>query len=55
MLYRFSFAIEGKVAEMDTTQARLNTLTQRLTFAKRQVETIQGAVTQEVAEVITVL
>nr|XP_040036435.1 coiled-coil alpha-helical rod protein 1 [Gasterosteus aculeatus aculeatus] len=46
---RFSFAIEGKVAEMDTTQARLNTLTQRLTFAKRQVETIQGLTMRKVA------
>ncbi|KAL6098944.1 cchcr1 [Pungitius sinensis] len=46
---RFSLAFEGKVAEMDAAQARLNTLTQRLTFAKRRVETIQGLTMRRVA------
>ncbi|XP_031713255.1 coiled-coil alpha-helical rod protein 1 [Anarrhichthys ocellatus] len=46
---RFSLAFESKVAEMDAAQARLNTLTQRLTFAKRRVETIQGLTMRRVA------
>lgn len=43
MPHRFSLAFESKVAEVDAAQARLSTFTQRLTFAKRRVETIQGA------------
>ncbi|KAM6912036.1 coiled-coil alpha-helical rod protein 1 [Lycodopsis pacificus] len=46
---RFSLAFESKVAEMDAAQARLNTFTQRLTFAKRRVETIQGLTMRRVA------
>ncbi|XP_029374587.1 coiled-coil alpha-helical rod protein 1 [Echeneis naucrates] len=46
---RFSLAFEGRMAEMDTAQTRLNTFTQRLTFAKRQVETIQGLIIRRVA------
>ncbi|KAM8897350.1 coiled-coil alpha-helical rod protein 1 isoform 3-T3 [Spinachia spinachia] len=46
---RFSLAFEGKVADMDVAQARLNTLTQRLTFANRRVETIQGLTMRRVA------
>lgn len=45
--YRFSLAFECKVAEVDAAQARLSTFTQRLTFAKRRVETIQGAVIRD--------
>nr|XP_020454744.1 coiled-coil alpha-helical rod protein 1-like [Monopterus albus] len=41
-VHRFSLAFENKVAEGDAAQSRLNTLTQRLTFAKRRVDTIQG-------------
>lgn len=41
---RFSLAFESKVAEVDAAQTSLYTCTQRLTFAKRRVETIQGAV-----------
>lgn len=32
------------MAEVDAVQTRLNTLTQRLTFAKGRVETIQGTI-----------
>uniref|UniRef100_A0A8C2WNQ6 Coiled-coil alpha-helical rod protein 1 n=2 Tax=Cyclopterus lumpus TaxID=8103 RepID=A0A8C2WNQ6_CYCLU len=46
---RFSLAFESKVAEMDAAQARLSTFTQRLTFAKRRVETIQGLAMRRVA------
>ncbi|XP_054482193.1 coiled-coil alpha-helical rod protein 1 [Anoplopoma fimbria] len=46
---RFSLAFESKVAEMNAAQARLNTFSQRLTFAKRQVETIQGLTMRRVA------
>ncbi|XP_074529279.1 coiled-coil alpha-helical rod protein 1 [Halichoeres trimaculatus] len=38
----FTAAFESKVIEVDAAHTRLNTLTQRLTFAKRRVETIQG-------------
>uniref|UniRef100_A0A3B4UIA7 Coiled-coil alpha-helical rod protein 1 n=2 Tax=Seriola dumerili TaxID=41447 RepID=A0A3B4UIA7_SERDU len=46
---RFSLAFENKVAEVDTAQSRFNTFTQRLTFAKRRVETIQGLIMRKVA------
>ncbi|XP_069581639.1 coiled-coil alpha-helical rod protein 1 isoform X3 [Brachyistius frenatus] len=46
---RFSQAFESKVAEVGSAKASLNTLTHRLTFAKRQVETIQGLVMRKVA------
>ncbi|XP_078122540.1 coiled-coil alpha-helical rod protein 1 isoform X2 [Sander vitreus] len=46
---RFSLAFESKVAEVDAAQARLNTFTQRLTFAKRRIETIQGLIIRKVA------
>ncbi|XP_071317341.1 coiled-coil alpha-helical rod protein 1 [Trachinotus anak] len=46
---RFSLAFESKVAEVDTAQTRLSTFTQRLTFAKRRVETIQGLIMRRVA------
>ncbi|TNN88671.1 Coiled-coil alpha-helical rod protein 1 [Liparis tanakae] len=46
---RFSLAFESKVAEMDAAQGRLSTFTQRLTFAKRRVETIQGLTMRRVA------
>ncbi|KAM6970649.1 coiled-coil alpha-helical rod protein 1, partial [Aplochiton taeniatus] len=39
---RFSLAFEAKMAELDCAQTRLNGLSQRLTFAKRRVDTIQG-------------
>lgn len=41
--HRFGLAFEAKVGEVEAAQARLNILTQRLTFAKRRVETTQGA------------
>ncbi|KAF1378733.1 hypothetical protein PFLUV_G00193580 [Perca fluviatilis] len=46
---RFGLAFESKVAEVDAAQARLNTFTQRLTFAKRRIETIQGLIMRKVA------
>ncbi|CAJ1064176.1 coiled-coil alpha-helical rod protein 1 isoform X1 [Xyrichtys novacula] len=46
---RFTSAFESKVAEMEAAQTRLNTLTQRLTFAKGRVETIQGLILRRVA------
>ncbi|XP_034060155.1 coiled-coil alpha-helical rod protein 1 isoform X5 [Gymnodraco acuticeps] len=48
-VHRFSLAFECKVAEVDAAQARLSTFTQRLTFAKRRVETIQGLIMRKVA------
>ncbi|KAK5859170.1 hypothetical protein PBY51_003256 [Eleginops maclovinus] len=48
-VHRFSLAFESRLAEVDTAQARLSTLTQRLTFAKRRVETIQGLIMRKVA------
>ncbi|XP_033969832.1 coiled-coil alpha-helical rod protein 1 [Trematomus bernacchii] len=48
-VHRFSLAFESKVAEVDAAQARLSTFTQRLTFAKRRVETIQGLIMRKVA------
>lgn len=52
---RFSLAFESKVPEVDAAQTRLNTLTQRLTFAKRRVETIQGVIIVELNMLIAVL
>ncbi|XP_059207119.1 coiled-coil alpha-helical rod protein 1 [Centropristis striata] len=46
---RFSLAFERKVAEVDAAQAKLDTLTQRLTFAKRRVETTQGLIMRRAA------
>lgn len=46
---RFSLAFESKVAEMDAAQGRLSTFTQRITFAKRRVETIHGLTMRRVA------
>ncbi|KAI3373565.1 hypothetical protein L3Q82_022153, partial [Scortum barcoo] len=46
---RFGLAFESKVAEVDAAQTRLNTLTQRLTFAKGRVETIQGLIMRRAA------
>ncbi|KAM4619797.1 coiled-coil alpha-helical rod protein 1 [Polymixia lowei] len=46
---RFRLAFEGKVAEVDAAQTRLNIFTQRLTFAKRRVETIQGLIMRRAA------
>lgn len=43
------------MADVDAAQTRLNTLTQRLTFAKRRVETIQGVIMTEINELIAVL
>ncbi|XP_071772744.2 coiled-coil alpha-helical rod protein 1 [Centroberyx gerrardi] len=48
-LQRFSLVFQAKVAEVDAAQARLNVFTQRLTFAKRRVETIQGLIMRRVA------
>ncbi|KAK1883202.1 Coiled-coil alpha-helical rod protein 1 [Dissostichus eleginoides] len=48
-VHRFSLAFESKVAEVDAAQARLSVFTQRLTFAKRRVETIQGLIMRKVA------
>lgn len=42
MSFSFSQAFQSKVAEVDAAKSRLNTFIQRLTFAKRRVETIQG-------------
>nr|XP_046266739.1 coiled-coil alpha-helical rod protein 1 [Scatophagus argus] len=48
-VHRFSLAFEDKVAEVDAAQTRLNTLTQRLSFARGRVETIQGLVMRRAA------
>ncbi|XP_070773896.1 coiled-coil alpha-helical rod protein 1 [Enoplosus armatus] len=48
-VHRFSLAFESKVAEVDAAQTRLNIFTQRLTFAKGRVETIQGLIMRRVA------
>ncbi|KAG7223270.1 hypothetical protein INR49_015626 [Caranx melampygus] len=48
-VHRFSLAFQNKVAEVDTAQARLNTFTQRVMFAKRRVETIQGLIMRRMA------
>ncbi|XP_040929675.2 coiled-coil alpha-helical rod protein 1 isoform X2 [Betta splendens] len=46
---RCSLAFANKVAEMDAAQSRLNAFTQRLTFANRRVETIQGLLMRRAA------
>ncbi|KAL3971245.1 BRCA1-A complex subunit BRE [Sarotherodon galilaeus] len=46
---RFCQAFESKVAEVEAAKARLNTFTQRLTFAKRRVETVQALVMRKAA------
>ncbi|XP_042355314.1 coiled-coil alpha-helical rod protein 1 isoform X2 [Plectropomus leopardus] len=46
---RFSLAFESKAAEVDAAQSRLNAFTQRLTFAKGRVETIQGLIMRRAA------
>ncbi|XP_070699704.1 coiled-coil alpha-helical rod protein 1 [Pempheris klunzingeri] len=46
---RFSLAFERKVPEVNAVHARLNTLTQRLTFAKGRVEAIQGLIMRKAA------
>ncbi|XP_062289453.1 coiled-coil alpha-helical rod protein 1 [Scomber scombrus] len=43
-VHRFSLAFESKVGDVDAAQTRLNTFTQRLTFAKRRVDTIHGLI-----------
>ncbi|XP_041808504.1 coiled-coil alpha-helical rod protein 1 [Chelmon rostratus] len=48
-VHRFSLAFESKVTKVDAAQTRLSTLTQRLTFAKARVETIQGLIMRRVA------
>lgn len=53
--HRFRLAFESKVAEVDAAQTRLNTFTQRLIFAKRRVETIQGVLALEVNGMIAML
>ncbi|KAM9788552.1 coiled-coil alpha-helical rod protein 1 [Neosynchiropus ocellatus] len=45
----FSQAFEGKLAEVDSAQAELGNLTQRLSFANRRVETVQGLIMRRVA------
>lgn len=40
---RFSQTFESKVADVDSAITWLNSLTQRLAFAKGRVETVQGA------------
>lgn len=46
---RFNLVFENKVAEMDAAQTRFNICTQRLMFAKRRVETIQGLIMRRAA------
>ncbi|XP_038565124.1 coiled-coil alpha-helical rod protein 1 [Micropterus salmoides] len=48
-VHRFSLAFESNVAEVESAQTRLNTFTQRLTFAKGRVETIQGLTMRRIA------
>lgn len=48
-VHKFRLAFESKVAEVGSAQARLNVLTQRLTFAKGRVETVQGLILRKVA------
>ncbi|XP_030602462.1 coiled-coil alpha-helical rod protein 1 [Archocentrus centrarchus] len=45
----FCQAFESKVAEVEAAKSRLNTFTQRLTFAKRRVETVQALVMRRAA------
>ncbi|XP_020789245.2 coiled-coil alpha-helical rod protein 1 isoform X2 [Boleophthalmus pectinirostris] len=46
---RFSFVFKEKVLEVDAAQTKLNMCAQRLTFAKRRVETIQGLIMRRAA------
>ncbi|KAM6907543.1 coiled-coil alpha-helical rod protein 1 [Xenentodon cancila] len=46
---RFSQEFYSKVAQLGAAKAKLNTFTQRLSFAKRRVETIQGLVMRRAA------
>lgn len=46
---RFCQAFESKVAEVEAAKSRLNTFTQRLTFAKRRVETVQALIMRRAA------
>ncbi|XP_030294927.1 coiled-coil alpha-helical rod protein 1 [Sparus aurata] len=48
-VHRFSLTFESKVAQVDAAQTKLVTLNQRLTFAKRRVETIQGLIMRRAA------
>ncbi|XP_010895394.1 coiled-coil alpha-helical rod protein 1 isoform X2 [Esox lucius] len=46
---RFSQTFEAKISEVETVQTRLNSFGQRLTFAKRRVDTIQGLMMRKAA------
>ncbi|KAM9729417.1 coiled-coil alpha-helical rod protein 1 isoform 1-T1 [Menidia menidia] len=48
-LQKFSQAFESKLMEVDAAKARLSTSLQRLSFAKRRVDTIQGLVMRRAA------
>ncbi|XP_037544025.1 coiled-coil alpha-helical rod protein 1, partial [Nematolebias whitei] len=48
-LQRFSQEFESKLTEVDAAKARLDSCTQRLSFAKRRVEMIQGLVMRRTA------
>ncbi|XP_024866276.1 coiled-coil alpha-helical rod protein 1 isoform X3 [Kryptolebias marmoratus] len=48
-LQRFSQEFETKLTEVDAAKARLNNCTQRLSFANRRVETIQGLLMRRTA------
>ncbi|KAM3601611.1 uncharacterized protein V6R79_015667 [Siganus canaliculatus] len=48
-VHRFSLTFKNKVAEVDAAQTRLNTLMQRLNFARGRVETVQGLLMRKVA------
>lgn len=48
-VHRFSLAFQRKWTEVDAAHTRLNTLTQRLTFAKGRVETVQALVMRRAA------
>ncbi|KAK2828484.1 hypothetical protein Q5P01_019518 [Channa striata] len=49
MVHRFSLGFENKMAEVDAANTKLSLFTQRLTFAKRQMETVQGLFMRRVA------
>uniref|UniRef100_A0A8C6U2Z5 Coiled-coil alpha-helical rod protein 1 n=1 Tax=Neogobius melanostomus TaxID=47308 RepID=A0A8C6U2Z5_9GOBI len=46
---RFNSVFNTKVSEMDAAQTKANVCVQRLTFAKRRVETIQGLIMRRAA------
>ncbi|KAG7282690.1 hypothetical protein CRUP_017616 [Coryphaenoides rupestris] len=48
-LQRFNAVFEAKVADVNKAQEQLNVFSQRLTFAKRRVQTIQGLLVRRVA------